>query len=171
MNKSKEHYDHISGVNWWKEKIKCVVICSIQCSERICVARKNASLHYDILLLFMPPEVLEQSRSLNPQSYVCYADQTFEGEYSFIWEEHLFLITETPGHSPGSCCIMVDDNICFTGDTLLYNVPTITRLPGGKREIFKHTIDEYLKKIPIGCTIYPGHGKPFNYSEINFDII
>ena len=30
-----EHYDHISGVNWLREKVKCEVVCSKICAQRI----------------------------------------------------------------------------------------------------------------------------------------
>ena len=30
-----EHYDHISGVNYWKEKCEAEVVCSNICAENI----------------------------------------------------------------------------------------------------------------------------------------
>ena len=166
-----EHYDHISGVNWWKERIPCDVICSKTCGERINDAKKNASAHYDALFLFQSKEVQEEAKKLHFQAYTCEATNTFEGYYQFNWNGHYFVITETPGHSPGSCCILLDGKICFTGDTLLKGKKTITRLPHGNRTVFKQTVDNYLKRLPDKCQIYPGHGEPFGIEEVNFDIL
>lgn len=166
-----EHYDHISGVNWWKEQCPCDVICSKTCGERITDPKRNASAHYDVLFLFQPKEIQEEAKKLNFKAFSCEATQTFESFYSFDWEGHHFEITETPGHSPGSCCILLDGNICFTGDTVLKGVKTITRLPHGSRTKFQEIVSNYLKKLPDTCQIYPGHGDHFSIKEINFDLL
>ena len=164
-----EHYDHISGVNWWRKRLDVTVICSQNCAERICDARKNASAHYDVLFLFLPKEVQEEARKIGFESYTCTADVTFEGQYEKCWAEHRILIDETPGHSKGSCCIKLDDTICFTGDSLIKGRKTITRLPEGDRERFKRTKEEYFKSLPIDCRIFPGHGEPFYMRDINIE--
>ena len=42
-----EHYDHISGVNYWKEKCEAEVVCSNICAEKIESSRKNLSRYFD----------------------------------------------------------------------------------------------------------------------------
>lgn len=166
-----EHYDHISGVNWWKEMMTCEVLCSKACSERICDPRQNASVHYDVLFLFQSKEVHEESKGLNFEAFSCSATQTFEGDYHLEWEGHEFDLTETPGHSPGSCCFVLDKNKCFTGDSLLQGLKTCTRLPKGNRKFFNEMKESFLKKLPEDSTIYPGHGVPFSIKDVNFDLL
>lgn len=36
-----EHYDHISGVNWWKKEYEHEVICSCMCAENIKNTKKT----------------------------------------------------------------------------------------------------------------------------------
>jgi glyoxylase-like metal-dependent hydrolase (beta-lactamase superfamily II) len=66
-------------------------------------------------------------------------------------------VIHTPGHSPGSCCFLVNDLHLFTGDTVFSGSIGRTDLPlGSSREM-----RESLKKItnlPIKTKIYPGHG-------------
>lgn len=62
----------------------------------------------------------------------------------------------TPGHTPGSCCILIDGNL-FTGDTLFVGAVGRTDLPGGS---FEQLIDSLLTKIvklPSETIIWPGH--------------
>lgn len=46
-----EHYDHISGVNYWKEKCEAEVVCSNICAENIESSRKNLSRYFDAFFL------------------------------------------------------------------------------------------------------------------------
>ena len=76
-------------------------------------------------------------------------------------------VIHTPGHSPGSCCFLVNDLHLFTGDTVFSGSIGRTDLPlGSSREMRKS-----LKKItnlPIKTKIYPGHGPKSNLkSELN----
>ena len=166
-----EHYDHISGVEWWKEKCQCDVICSRTCGERIKDPKRNASAHYDALFLFQSKEIQEEAKKLNFHAFSCEATQTFTERYSFEWEGHHFDMQETPGHSPGSCCILLDEHICFTGDSLLKGCRTITRLPHGSRAQFQETVNGYFRKLPSDCEIYPGHGDHFSIKEVNFELL
>ena len=68
-------------------------------------------------------------------------------------------IIETPGHTNGGVCILLD-KIMFSGDTLLPNGPAATNLPGGSRQKLVESLS-LLKKLPGDILVYPGHGKPF----------
>ena len=69
--------------------------------------------------------------------YSCLADEIFDKELKYIWNEHELTFTSTPGHSPGSDCILIDNRFLFTGDSLLKDIPIITRFSGGTRKIIK----------------------------------
>ena len=162
-----EHYDHISGVNWWKERSSSKIICSDVCGKRIEDARLNASEHFDLLFLFADQAVRQQIKSVD--SYTCCADETFKDSLHFTWGGHRVHITATPGHSPGSSCILLDNRYCFTGDSLIYNRVAVTRLPGGNKEEYEKKAAMYLKSLDIDTYIFPGHGRCFRMKDVNLD--
>jgi glyoxylase-like metal-dependent hydrolase (beta-lactamase superfamily II) len=61
----------------------------------------------------------------------------------------------TPGHSPGSSCLLVEDAL-ITADTLFVNSIGRTDFPGSEPEEMFHSIEK-LKKLPDHLTVYPGH--------------
>ncbi len=61
----------------------------------------------------------------------------------------------TPGHSPGSSSIRVNDAV-FVGDTLFVNSIGRTNFPGSEPADMFASIQK-LKALPDTTTIYPGH--------------
>ncbi len=61
----------------------------------------------------------------------------------------------TPGHTPGSCCILVEDNL-FTGDTLFVGAVGRTDLPGSSFEELLRSLQKILQ-LPPETTLWPGH--------------
>ena len=96
-----EHYDHISGVNAWKEISHAPLLCSARCAERIRDPRKNVARHFDA---FCQLQTMLSDYSLpeTEPAYACFADEVFEDEISFDWRGHRLRLFEIPGHSPGS---------------------------------------------------------------------
>lgn len=66
-------------------------------------------------------------------------------------------VIHTPGHTPGSVCYMVCDQI-FTGDTLFRENIGRCDLFGGDEEAIKQSLLK-LKMISGDYTIHPGHGE------------
>jgi glyoxylase-like metal-dependent hydrolase (beta-lactamase superfamily II) len=66
-------------------------------------------------------------------------------------------IMETPGHSPGSICLKMN-NILLTGDTLFAGTIGRTDLPGGSIEAITQSIKQKLLALPGDTEVYPGHG-------------
>ena len=155
-----EHYDHISGVNWLKENFRQMcVLCSKKCGEALDNPCKNLSEFWEALFVGKEEEIRECVQNMNIQPYSCKADETFEGEYEFIWQEHKVFLKETPGHSKGSICILVDEKILFSGDTLVTGHETILRLPGGSKKDFAGITLPYLESLDKEIMVYPGHGE------------
>jgi len=72
----------------------------------------------------------------------------------------------TPGHTPGSVCLLVDDSALLTGDTLFIGDCGRTDLPGGNDRQMYDTIQK-LKELPDDVVVYPGH----DYGDRPFDTI
>lgn len=66
-------------------------------------------------------------------------------------------VMHTPGHSAGSICLKVDDNI-FTGDTLFKDGIGRTDLKNSNFESIKRSIAT-LMQLNDNTKVYPGHGK------------
>jgi len=69
-----------------------------------------------------------------------------------------FQVLETPGHTPGGCCLLFPaGNIMITGDTLFKGSCGRTDLPGGNPRQMKDSL-KLLKQLPDEIQIFPGHG-------------
>lgn len=68
-----------------------------------------------------------------------------------------FLVMETPGHTPGSVCLLCE-NTLFTGDTLFAGSCGRTDLPGGSWEQMTASLKR-LAAIPENLWVLPGHGE------------
>ena len=67
-------------------------------------------------------------------------------------------IIKTPGHTPGSVCILFEeDKIMFTGDTLFEGSVGRSDLPGGDTRTLLSSL-KIFKDMDDDITIYPGHG-------------
>ncbi len=64
----------------------------------------------------------------------------------------------TPGHTPGSCCFLVGDDL-FTGDTLFRGSYGNTGFPGGDMDALMLSLARLLS-LDEHIVIYPGHGQP-----------
>lgn len=88
------------------------------------------------------------------------ADIKFKEEDSISIGKVSVTVMHTPGHSPGSICLMAENNL-FTGDTLFVGGCGRTDLPGGDDSEFRKTLLR-LKGLDDSITVYPGH----NYGDI-----
>ncbi|MFV0255682.1 MAG: MBL fold metallo-hydrolase [Erysipelotrichaceae bacterium] len=68
-----------------------------------------------------------------------------------------FDIYDTPGHSPGSVCLLWRNNL-FTGDCLFAGDIGRTDLPGGSTIKMRETL-KYLASWTADYNIYPGHNE------------
>lgn len=62
----------------------------------------------------------------------------------------------TPGHTPGSCTILLDNSILFTGDTLFCQSCGRTDLPGGSWHDMLTSLKR-LYNLPGDYQVLPGH--------------
>ena len=69
-----------------------------------------------------------------------------------------FSVIHTPGHTPGSICLLMGDKV-FTGDTLFRRGIGTTLMPGSSRRQLIDSIQTKLMVLPDNTIIYPGHGR------------
>ena len=152
-----EHFDHIIGLNRIRDccASSCVVIAAATCSERMQDTKANLSAYADVLAELSGKQIPEP---WSPSSCKA-ADITFENQYAFRWMGHGVELFSTPGHSAGSCCIVVDD-LLFVGDTILEN-NLMVKFPGSSKKLYREVtvplLEEWLQGNRISC-VYPGHG-------------
>ena len=65
-------------------------------------------------------------------------------------------VIHTPGHTPGSVCYLVDENL-FTGDTLFVGAAGRTDLIGGSLNTLIKSIEKRLIVLPKQTIVWPGH--------------
>lgn len=68
-----------------------------------------------------------------------------------------FKVLHTPGHTPGSVCLLVGDTL-FSGDTLFRGSCGRTDFPGGSWEQIQSSL-KALAALPGDYRVLPGHGE------------
>jgi glyoxylase-like metal-dependent hydrolase (beta-lactamase superfamily II) len=68
-----------------------------------------------------------------------------------------FLVLHTPGHSPGSICLL-GEGVVFSGDTLFNFGIGRFDLSGGDGRQLMNSIHTKLMVLPDSTVVYPGHG-------------
>ena len=70
----------------------------------------------------------------------------------------VFRVLHTPGHSPGSICLLCEEEgVLITGDTLFADNIGRCDLWEGSHAVMRKTL-QALRDLPGDLTIYPGHG-------------
>lgn len=137
------HYDHIGAVSELLEKYD-IPFYLHKGDEKLL---KQANL-YKILF--------ESKESVRIPSF----DMDLSKESNeFLIGNFLIKIIHTPGHTPGSLCVLIGNNI-FGGDTLMPNGPGRTDLPGGDKRDMELSMNN-LRQLSDNFLVYPGHGRPF----------
>jgi glyoxylase-like metal-dependent hydrolase (beta-lactamase superfamily II) len=141
-----EHTDHTWGVNALLSQYpKANVICSSLCRDALPKeAKAYFQLYYD-----------DPNYSYNVERVDC---TTEDLNWQMQWSEHNIVFIATPGHSPGSVCISID-NILFSGDTLMPFKPFIKKRNGGSMEQFQESVRKIVDCFPEESLVYPGHGE------------
>ena len=121
------HFDHVSAVKDLHDATDCkVYLCTEDCT--------------------MPAKWTAGE--------LFYTDAYGEGDELDLAGLHIRVL-HTPGHTPGSVCLMVENSI-FCGDTLFAGSCGRTDLPGGDQNVlFKSLLR--LAGIEEDYTCYPGH--------------
>lgn len=140
------HFDHIYGLN---DLLSLYPTCPIYVANDYGVsalndAKKNGSRFTE------SPFVLKEG-----------ADVRLMPSEVMLWEGVTISIVNTIGHSPDSVCFLID-NLVFTGDTLIKDTRTVTKLKGGSVTDLKATIDMIQNTFQgHNLTVMAGHEDSF----------
>ncbi len=144
-----EHFDHCWGVNDLVLRYDVPVICSALCGECIKHEKRNCSVFYENTEAFV---IDTETISVESLSFVL----------PFGSDEIKFLMT--PGHTDASISFTIGKCL-FTGDAMIKNMRTVTKLPTGSRTKLKDTIEMYRKLQGEGYKVCAGHGESFLLDE------
>lgn len=140
-----EHFDHCWGVNELVKQYHISVICSQLCAEAIKHEKRNCSVFYDNNEAFVIDTETISVESLNSM-------------LPFGSDEIKFF--KTPGHTDASISFTIGKCL-FTGDALIKDMRTVTKLPTGSRLKLKGTMNLYRKIQGKGYKVCAGHGESF----------
>jgi len=87
-----------------------------------------------------------------------------EHESTMSLGEMTLQFIHTPGHTPGSISVLVDENV-FTGDCLFAGGIGRVDLPGGSWDALASSIKERLYLLPDVTKVFPGHGPETTIGE------
>ncbi len=83
--------------------------------------------------------------------------KNLEHEMPFQIGSHSLKTLHTPGHTPGSCCFVIED-LLFAGDTLFQNSIGRTDLWGGDFDEISQSIKDHLYRLDDDTKVICGHG-------------
>ena len=73
--------------------------------------------------------------------------------------QQTFVVYHTPGHSPGGVVFYnLQENACFTGDTLMDGTCGRVDFPGSDQPLMQKSL-LMLRQLPPETILYPGHGE------------
>lgn len=140
-----EHFDHCWGVNELVKQYHISIICSQLCAEAIKHEKRNCSVFYENNEAFVIDTETNSVESLNFM-------------LPFGSDEIKFF--KTPGHTDASMSFVVGKYL-FTGDTLVKDEKTVTKLPTGSVEKLKKSLQLYSSMKGKDFCVYSGHGDEF----------
>jgi hydroxyacylglutathione hydrolase len=148
------HYDHIYGVNELLSKFPdCKLFIENKMMAGLKSAKLNTSQYHE------RPYVLED----------IYANRIIlinENCTYYLWESQVFTMLCTPGHTPDSISIKVD-NCLFCGDALIPGMNTYIVKNSNLNDI-KNSINSIFNTLPSSTVLLPGHGKSYKLRDLKY---
>ena len=154
-----EHYDHVLSVNEINSNSLFPVYCGQAASTALKDPKKNLSRYSGFLLEFIP--FIDKTAMISIADYSCECENILHDGQSISWQGHELFIKETPGHSKGSICILLDGKYLFSGDTVFSKYETAVKLPGGSRKDYRDSTLKWLDSLSPDTMVHPGHMEPF----------
>lgn len=161
-----EHFDHTSGVNWFKVNYDTTLICQQKALDP--KSQKHCNRPTTICLKLADEGKIEEAEKYSKDypPYTYDADISYKESYNMKWNGHCVHMEHLPGHSPASSMIILDKDIVFTGDSLIPDIATIVRWPESNPQKFKEVTLKKLLQLHSDCIIYPGHGEVIGRGDL-----
>lgn len=140
-----EHFDHIWACGYFVEKYNLPIVCSRECAEAIVDGRTNLSLFFDNQKAFACPPASKIVEDIG---------------YTLNWDSHCLRFYPALGHSIGGILFSLDYYL-VTGDTLIKDLKTVTKLKCGSKEKLKESITLIESLKGQGLLVCAGHGENF----------
>ena len=134
------HYDHIGGALQLRQKTGVKI--AIGKSEEFALSDTSFNL----------------SGRFTPAIPPFNADYTIEDEEEFTVGDITVKAFETPGHTAGGMCYLINDCL-FSGDMLFYETVGRVDLPGGNMYDMKQSLDRMMWLFDDEIKVYSGHGE------------
>ena len=153
-----EHCDHMAGLDALRNQYPqaCFAATAV-CNAGIQSLRLNLSRIMEVYMYF------RGKPGIHYEPFVCRpADEIIAGDAQLEWRGHLLRLVPLPGHTPGSGGIFLDEDVFFSGDYLIPDEEPLLRFPGGDGESYEKITKPFLRSLPAGIRICPGHGEPYN---------
>lgn len=132
------HGDHICGVPHYKELYNAPIVAN---------SADN---------LYFTNAALNQSRAFTGRVIEFTPDIDIKDGETLQVGGMTLQFMETPGHSPGGICVLVD-NVLFSGDTLFQMSIGRTDFNGGSFSELKESVHTKLFTLPDDTFVLPGH--------------
>lgn len=158
-----EHCDHSYGCVRVRDTYRNRIYASAACSRNLKNERRNQSRYFEAFATVQIKLTCAHPKEVKP--FTAEADVTFDGDMRIEWKGHEFYLRETPGHSEGSICVLLDNRFLFSGDSLMWGEPVNTRFPGGNRKQFESITLPWLKTLDPSIHVYPGHLEEFRLGD------
>lgn len=134
------HYDHIGGASQLRRET----------GVKIAIGKNEEFALSDC--------AFNLSGSFVPAIVAFNADYTIEDEEEFTVGDVTVKAFETPGHTVGGMCYLMQDCL-FSGDMLFYETVGRIDLPGGSMTDMKESLDRIMWLFDDNIKVYSGHGE------------
>ncbi len=152
-----EHCDHMAGLEALRQRYpQARYAATKRCDAGVRNARLNMSRIMEVYLYFRGKPGIHYDPFTGRE-----ADEIIPDDTVLEWRGHTFRFVPLPGHTPGSSGIFLDEKTFFSGDYLIPDEEPIVRFPGGDAEAYKQVTEPFLRNLPRGILICPGHREQF----------
>ncbi len=133
------HFDHMLGVDYFQNAYR--IPAYLHENDKDLLKKMEVFLNLINLPPVPPPKITHFFNSKTP----------------FFLGDIPITVFETPGHSMGGCCFLIQDHL-FSGDTLFGGTHGRTDLLGSDEQKMKKSLSMLFQVLGDHVKVYPGHG-------------
>lgn len=133
------HYDHIESVEELRKAFGALVVSSFECNKNIQTTTINLSGIFSDVIKASPADIIVN-----------------DNDIITVGEMKIRAIL-TPGHTNGSACFLIGEDL-FSGDTLFLRNVGRWDLPTGDEKRLMSSIKNKLYVLDDDIIVHPGHG-------------